>query len=288
MKGSLAVKKNLSSIQVLKTFKLMLQGNYTMAELVYKLNADEEDAIFNNSTVSKYINTCRFVGIEIPKIQNRYFVASVPFGLNMSLKDIDLINFLQKTAKKFFTKTSDKKFEDFIEKLSRYSNKNIYRISVGNESEIRDKFETAVQEGRKIRLMFKSKEVIECIPFDMVNIKGKLYFKVINLNDEKLYALDRIIGLEVLNIRHLPIDEESRAVVFKLKGNLAKRYQMRENEKEMNRDENSITISNTGESREILYSRLLRYDSLCEILEPSICREDMIKIINKTLSNYGV
>lgn len=288
MKGSLAVKKNLSSIQVLKTFKLLLQGNYTMSELVYKLNAEEKDAVFNNSTVSKYINTCRFIGIEIPKIQNRYFVASMPFGLDMSLRDIDLINLLQKSAKKFFTKTADKKFDNFIEKLSKYSNRNIYRISVGNESEIRDKFEAAVKENRKIRLMLRSKEIIECVPSDMLNIKGKLYFKIIESGNEKLYTLDRITGLEILNARFLSVDEENRAVVFKLKGNLAKRYQMRENEKELKRDENSVTVSNTGESRELLYSRLLRYDSLCEILEPLICREDMIKIINKTLSNYGM
>ena len=288
MKNSLALKKNLSSIQVLKTFKLLLQGNFTMTELVDKLNSEETDMVFSNSTVSKYINTCRFMGIEIPKIQNKYFVASMPFGLDMSVKDIELIRLLQKTVKKFFTKTADKKFEDFIEKLSRYSNRNIYKISAGNQSEIRDKFENAVEENRKIRLIFRSGEIIECVPSDMVNVKRKLYFNVIVSGNEKLYALDRITGIEILNTKYLPVNEESRAVVFKLKGNLAKRYQMRENEKELNRDEESVTISNTGESREILYSRLLRYDTLCEILEPSICREDMIKIIKNTLLNYGV
>ena len=288
MKGSLAVKKNLSSIQVLKTLKQLLRGNYTMAELVDNLNTDEDEAIFNNSTVSKYINTCRAIGIDIPKIQNRYFVASLPFGLDISLKEVDLINLLRDMVKKFFTKTSEKKFDEFIEKLSKYSNRNIYRVSAGNESGVRDKFENAVQENRKIRLMFRSNEIIECIPSDMVYVKGKLYFKVTCAGNEKLYAVDRITGLEVLNTRYLPVNEENNAVVYKLKGNLAKRYQMRENEKELGRNEDSVTISNVGESREILYSRLLRYDSLCEILEPSVCREDMIKIINKALSNYGV
>lgn len=288
MKGSLAVKRNMSSIQVLKTLKVLLEGNYTMEELVNKLNAGEKDVVFNNSTVSKYINTCRFMNIKIPKIQNKYIVASIPFGLEISSKDIDLINLLQRTAKKFFTKTVEKKFEDFIEKLSRYSNRQIYRISVGNETEIRDKFENAIQDCRKIRLLFRSKEIVECIPSDMITVKGKSYFKVIEIGKEKLYALDRITGLEILNKKYLPINEENNAVVFKLKGNLAKRYQMRENEKEIERNENSITISNIGESRELLYSRLLRYDSLCEIIEPLICREDMIKIIKQTLSNYGV
>jgi len=68
MATSQPVKKNQSSIQVLKTFGLMLEGDFTMAELVTELNAREKKALFSNSTVSKYINTCRFCGIEIHKI----------------------------------------------------------------------------------------------------------------------------------------------------------------------------------------------------------------------------
>jgi len=55
-----AVKKNLSSIQVLKTLLVLLENNYTMQELVEKLNENENDSVFNNSVVSKYINTCRY------------------------------------------------------------------------------------------------------------------------------------------------------------------------------------------------------------------------------------
>ncbi len=73
-----AVKRNQSSMQVLKTLKLLLEDNYTMTELIQKLNSQEKEPVFNNSVVSKYINTCRFCGMEIPKIHNKYFVSSVP------------------------------------------------------------------------------------------------------------------------------------------------------------------------------------------------------------------
>ena len=75
-----SLKKNLSSIQVLKTLQVLLQGNYTMQELINKLNTNEETPIFNNSVISKYINTCRYCGIDIPKIHNKYFVASMPLA----------------------------------------------------------------------------------------------------------------------------------------------------------------------------------------------------------------
>ena len=49
----------------------------------------------------------------------------------------------------------------------------------------------------------------------------------------------------------------------------------------------SITIENKGEDMNLLLSRLLRYDSLCEVKSPALCRSEMIKIINDTLANYG-
>ena len=40
-------KTNVSSEQVLKTFKVLLQGDYTMQELLSKLNADEINKLKN-------------------------------------------------------------------------------------------------------------------------------------------------------------------------------------------------------------------------------------------------
>ena len=77
------VKKNQSSMQVIKTLLVLLEDNYTMQELVQKLNEKEEEPIFNNSVVSKYINTCRYCGIDIIKVHNKYFVRSMPFGMEI-------------------------------------------------------------------------------------------------------------------------------------------------------------------------------------------------------------
>ena len=48
-----------------------------------------------------------------------------------------------------------------------------------------------------------------------------------------------------------------------------------------------ITISNVGEDKDKLLSRLLRYDKYCEILKPIEYREEMKTIINDMLANYG-
>ena len=82
---------------------------------------------------------------------------------------------------------------------------------------------------------------------------------------------------------------DNKAVVFVLKGDLAKKYTLRENEQlSQSLYENTITVSNRGESKEILLSRLLRYDDKCEIIHPKEYREEMKQILDNALKNYGV
>ena len=126
--AKISVKKNISSMQVLKTLQILLQGNYTMQELISKLNVNEKEPVFNNSVISKYINTCRYCGIDIPKIHNKYFVASMPFGLELTSNDINLLEKLQDVIKKEMTRKYNKIFDSFIEKINKFSNKKIARV----------------------------------------------------------------------------------------------------------------------------------------------------------------
>ena len=55
MKASMAVKKNLSSMQVLKTLQVLLEDNYSMTDLIKKLNASEDRPVFNHSIVTQIL-----------------------------------------------------------------------------------------------------------------------------------------------------------------------------------------------------------------------------------------
>lgn len=288
MAANQAVKKNLSSMQVLKTLQVLLEGNYTMTELIDILNKREDEPIFNNSVVSKYINTCRYLGIEIPKIHNRYFVASLPFGLNLSAKDLDLLEHLQKVGKDCLTLKHLTFFNGLIDKISKFSNKCIMRVEKRTAKLINEIFERAVEERRKVCLMFRAKATLECIPVGMEENNGKAFFRVSVNEKERLIAVERVSGIEVLDLKYGENFLES-SVIFSLKGELAKRYTLRDNEKLLSSStETRAVISNTGEDHQLLYSRLLRYDSCCEILHPASCREEMREILNDALSNYKV
>ncbi len=280
-------KINVSSLQVMKTLQLLLQGNFTMRELVEKLNENEQEAIFNNNVVSKYINTCRFCGIEIPKIQNKYFVTSVPFGLELNVGDITLLENLQNIIKTEMASRYHKLYDSFIEKLNRYSNKKIARVEKSSYKLSAELFENAILERRKIRLMLKNKTLIDCIPLNVTENKGKIFFNVYYKNKEKAFDSDRVSGIEVLPqqfIRNF-IDP---SVTFILKGDLAKRYELKENEQYTETDRvGCVAVTNRGECKEILLARLLRYDDKCEIISPQSYREEMRQILDDTLKNYG-
>lgn len=283
-----AVKRNQSSMQVLKTLQLLLEDNYTMTELIHKLNANEKEPIFNNSVVSKYINTCRFCGLEIPKIHNKYFVASLPFGIDLSARELDLIEDLQYSVKNTMSAKADELFAAFIGKLSKYSNKQIIRVEPKTKQQAFELFDKAVAEKRRVNLLFRAKAVFECIPLRIVEKKGKTCFNVIHDGKEKTISAERISGLEIMDRRFQQSDNSpAQDVVFKLKGALAERYTLKENE-ELTKNErpDSITITNRGERKEELFARLLRYDSSCEIIFPLHYREEMKNLLEEMLRNY--
>ena len=229
------VKRNISGMQVIKTLQLLLEGDYSMQELTEKLNKNEKEPIFNNSVVSKYINTCRYCGIEIPKIHNRYFVSKLPFGLTLETKDYELISLLQLEASKKLNAKTEKLFNNFIRRLNQYSNKDIIRVEKKTTKLAFELFERAVQERRKILLMFRAKSFLECIPLAIVEQKNKFYFKVLHNNKERLVSVDRISGMKVQGKVVSTEEPQEQEVVFILKGELGYRYTLREHETEIAR-----------------------------------------------------
>lgn len=287
MTSSQSAKKNEASLNVLKTLLALLEDNYSMKDLVDRLNSAEKDVVFNNSTVSKYINTCRYCGIKIIKVNNKYLVASLPFGMNLTFKDLDLLDILQKTAAKAMSEKIFTEFSKLINKLARFSNKEIAKVEKVDAKMSHCMFEKAIVDKVTIIMMLKDGNAFECIPVKIISDAGKNYFEIIQNNKEKLISADKVVSIHGTNNKFIPKFSET-TVLFKLKGNLAKRYTLRENERfEINNEPNSIIVANKGENKEILFSRLLRYDTCCEIISPKSYREEMKQILINMLANYG-
>ncbi len=281
-------KTNLSSLQVIKTLKALLEGEYMMPELVHILNEREGRPVFNSSVVSKYINTCRQCGIGLPKISNRYIITQMPFGLKLSMNDLDLIKGLQIIIANEMSEASQKIFEVFSTKINRYTGRKIVKVDKTNINLSYELFERAVSQKRKVRLVFKNGVLLDCIPLCVLHLNDKKFFSVFNKRT-RIISENRLSGIEMLGAKYydLPPDQDV-TVIFKLKGNLAKRYEIRPNEICDECSDGTKLITNKGEAKEILFSRLMRYDDKCEILSPEPYREEFKQFICDTLKNYGV
>ena len=107
------------------------------------------------------------------------------------------------------------------------------------------------------------------------------------INNERKILSDRLSCIDVTKEK-FGIIKSNEEIVYKLTGGLATRYQIRPHEKIIdNHLPEYIVISNFGETPEMLLPRLARYDNLCEVKKPNIVREEMKKILNETLANYG-
>ena len=281
------VKRNQSSMQVLKTLKVLLEDNYSMENLLDILNAEESDFNYNNSIVSKYINTCRYCGFDIPKVNNKYIVASMPFGLEFSQKDLNVIKELHLAIQEFMACKYNTIFNKFLDKLSKYSNKTLWRMEKKTTKVVFECFEKAIEDKRKIKLILKNKKTYECIPIKLIEEKKSSYFLVEIDGKEKLISINSVAAIQSSDIRYIK-KFYNQSVLFRLKGGLAKRYTPRECESVMQEPDGSLIVTNRGECKEILLSRLLRYDTCCEIISPKEYRKDMLEILNATLKNYGV
>lgn len=127
-----------------------------------------------------------------------------------------------------------------------------------------------------------------CSPKELIYMKRKIYLRVIGNNGNRIYdiPIDNI-----KDVKRLPTAASSQAVpttvVYRIKNRLTKNYKIRDWEfvDKVEHDGSQIII-NKNEDLNLLIKRIMRYGTEAEIISPKFVREEMIELINKTLSNY--
>ena len=281
-------KISISSMRVLQMLQLLFVKSYTMDELVGKMTEISGES-FNNFVISKYINTCRYCGMDIQKIDNKYTLLKLPFNMNLSDEELDLLSDITKFCSKIRAGKTVRNMSSLISKLNQRTDKYLSRIEVKELDEITKNFEDALELGLKVDLKYKTeKENFSCVcePIE-ASFEDDLPAFVFNIEGERLRILkDDILSLKLFRIKSAR-NPLTVSVVFKLKSVLAKRYTLRVGEKVVATDEDgAISILNKDEDKDTLLCRLLRYGDLCEIVTPAQYREDFLQLIDRTLENY--
>jgi len=278
-------KINLSSLRVLQTLMCLFEQDLTMHELIQKMDTLGLGK-FNNFVLSKYINTCKSCGIDIQKIRNKYSIMNFPIGMKFSAEEGEILYEIKQFSESLKIDKTEKIITNFLSKLHLPLFKTNNGLLSSKNYRIIRLFEQACSKKCDIRIIYKDNSFFDCSPTDIKVRDNKVVFHITNKKESKEIDIDDIVDIKNLDIQN-ENNSQIVTVLYELRGQLAKRYQLRENEQIIQIKKNgNIVIANKYEDKNELLHRLLRYDSLCKILRPLNYVEDMKKIIQNSLKNY--
>ncbi len=257
-------------------------------------------------TLNKYLNALRLFGIKVKKVNGKYHMFSPLYKMKFDLNDIKSINALKKACEVLPNGKNKSNCEEFIKELEiRYDESAQSFLQVDNNtknlnlafyfSEMVEQVklcEKYCQDSQKLEIIYTDDKYNEinllCSPLETIYKKRKICLKVLGSNGSRVYEIpvENIISLKQLpsavNNNSMPT-----TVCYKIKNRLAKNYRIRDWEKVQDiLSDGSKIIVNKDEDFDLLLSRLMRYGTECEIISPKYIKDEMIDLINKTLSNY--
>lgn len=301
-------KYNEACIKVFDMLKLLSNGTAKYRDIIELFNGSEKsDNAGANVILNKYLNTLKIFGINIYKSKNIYYLQNSIFSINLDNNDIKMLKKLKNASGILHNIKQKENFERFIKdielRLTRAAKETLYSGSFEDADSINyeyvEKYKTLITrlenccfENQKLELDFtldyKNYKVL-CEPKEIIYKNQKAYLSVFNhlsrqVFDVPIDAITEVKQLPVLS----KIKETSATVVYKIKDDLAKSYQLKEWETCDGRfdEQGWLTIVNHNEDFDELLKRLMRYGSNCIVVSPKTFRESMIEAIDDTLKNY--
>lgn len=298
--------------------KNLAQKSLSIDELITIIENDEIDPKFiSREAVIKYLNTLKSAGVNICKIKkNRtyyYYVDKQPQLLNMDKNDISSLAFTENYINSLYQNKIINDFAKFMNITSKFLtdddlkllNKERKKLKQtqtklnNNYNKYRDilpKAEQSCSDGQRVFIKYR-------LPSDEMTKNITLEPKLLKYDSKNicLIGYNPIAGEKqaflldyIEEIRQLPqkskYDNIMTPVMFKLKGRLAKGYNLYDNEKFVEnseyQDEDSIIVANYEDDKEYLLKRLLRYGEYCEAVYPKSFRNKFIQTVKETLLNY--
>ena len=286
------------------------EADYNAVYNIFKTDIIEDGKVYDEKklnnliqvVINKYINALKVFGVKIRKEKHKYKLESSLYSVEYSASDIKALSLIVGASKNL----PDANIAGNIEKLKANlflrmcnSNKNTFNfLSTQKDfsffyTDLKDQIEqcknycndnvildiTYLKRNKDIHSKCKPKEVT----YDVKTAYLNAYDTVKKENIE--IALPNILSIKILPNRSSGY-ESTTTVVYKLKGRLAKTYKLKDGEKLQDKKDGEIIISNSGEPLDKLFSRLMRYTDLCEIITPKFIRNDMVNLINETLKLY--
>ncbi len=296
-------KYNESCIKIFTLYKLLYEDRAYYDDVMKIFTEDENDK--EHVTLNKYLNTLKVFGIKVKKVNNKFILLNNSFGQNFNIDDVKSVNIFEKFAEVLPNGKTKKNLEAFLNMiLARFDDKTneLYTTinSTSNSdfsfyySDLRaqiERCEQICQDNLNIEIKYLDKGKIYktyAKPKQMIYDNKNAYLQIYKLQDNQL---ENILLQNILSIEQSASistsKEISPTVTFKIKGRLAKAYNLKESEYVRETlDDGSKIIVNKNEPTDQILRRLIRYNTECVILAPVYLKNKMMDMINDTLRNY--
>ena len=300
-------KYNDACIKLFKFITMLYEDKAYFKDVIDLISDGKYDGTSNTHvTLNKYLNALKIFGIKVKKIKNKYHMLSPLDKITFNSEDIKCIEKLKEAAELLpngsnkqnisaVIKNIEVRFDDATKEIVNFNDctNNIdlgfLKYDMVDQIKLCEKY---CQDKQKLEILYTDSSNnnmnIVCTPLETVYLKRQVCLKTIGNNGNRVYEIpiDSIKSIKQLPSAGITVNMPT-TIVYRIKNRLAKNYRIREWEKlETVEADGSKIIINKNEDLNMLLKRLMRYSTECEVISPKFFKEEMINLINKTLSNY--
>ncbi len=290
-----------TALRIFEILKILLDKDLSKSDLMEEVKDNSLFAnIYTAEAFIKYFNTLEILGFKIEKSKNIYKLRNTFYKINLTEEEKNVLISFIKYIRILHNTEIETQLRNFFYKILKYipeENQNEILNAINQNAENLDDYnnlisniEKLISDGQQISLTYsKSNKTIETIIVELKHITEKngnfqiVCYDLSKHRNRKIY-LNSIISLKQMPSRIKNV-ECSNSVVFKLYGRLAKAYKIKEDEKMINFENGYLIISNSGNDREGLLKRLLKYGENCKIERPKDAIDEFIALTDDVLKN---
>lgn len=257
---------------------------------------------YNSETMTKYINTLRRAGCDIPKSSSRndfqYVLESSPFRLSLSSEEITVAEKILTVLSGHPDESLLSAYHDFLGELqwslpeTHRFGRDYIRGPMDHDDDLRRqhrrelvrRYRRYCKEAQWLVLTYidaafsrQGERIVE--PIRVIEEKGRIY--LLATEHESVGWHDRLrLDLEkITTVRQLPSKVSRQAVpmtvVFQVYGRLAKTYRLYAGETVMFEKEDALQIKARTDEGGKLLARLRKYGQHCQVISPARLRKGM-------------
>ncbi|MCD7879258.1 MAG: hypothetical protein LUG16_04910, partial [Candidatus Gastranaerophilales bacterium] len=257
--------------------------------------------IYTHEVLIKYFNTFEAAGFKIKKIKTRYKLLNAIFNINLSKQEEEILYKVIDNIPKLYNDSLEENLYNFFDRAEKFINISypelfekklsaIKHFGNPNTNSMVPTLKKLAQDSQLVNISYKKNDnIIELnsiVIKEIIEKQGDIYVTCYN---KSLGRNKKVAVSSILSLKQLPNKTDSSTymnpVVFELYGRLASVYKIRKYEKVIDISNNRIVVSNSGEDKDTLLLRILKYGENCKIIKPLSVQNDFITLIDNMIKN---